>query len=181
MRLNNSLFCNFNQQNNKDMQKFEYSIWAKFFYRFINFFISLFLIFFTLAALIVSFQKWYFIFLVLFNLAILFLLNKTYYHSYKTMPSKIIADDEKIICSKFFLSKKEITVYYKNIDLIEGGIFSGMPMRAVYLHDSKNKNVIGFYSHLGKFNELLKIILKNVSDEVYQNQLERLKKISGGK
>lgn len=96
------------------------------------------------------------------------------------MPFKIIADEEKLTCSKYFFSRKEVTLYYKNIDSIEGGIFSGLPMRAVYLTDSKNKITVSFYSHLGKFNELLKIILRNVGDEVYQKQLDKLKKINDG-
>ncbi|MDF1612643.1 hypothetical protein [Stygiobacter electus] len=159
------------------MQTFEYSIISKFFYRYINIIITIFLLLFTIVSLYVSFQKWYFIFLVIFNLVVIVLLNRSYFYSYKTLPFKITSDEEKIICSKFFMSKKEVVIFYKDINSISGGIFSGMPMRAVYLTDSKG-NLISFYSHVGKFNELLKTILRNVTDEVYNLQLEKLKKIS---
>lgn len=159
------------------MQTFEYPILAKFFYRYINILITTFLFLFTIVSLYVSFQKWYFIFLAIFNLIVIVLLNRTYFYSYKTLPFKILSDNEKIICSKFFMSKKEVVIFYIDINSISGGIFSGMPMRAVYLSDSKG-NLISFYSHVGKFNELLKTILRNVTDEVYNSQLEKLKKIS---
>lgn len=159
------------------MQKFNYSFTAKFFYRYINIVITIFLLLFTFVSILVSFQKWYFIFLVLFNVLIIYLLNKSYLFTYKNFPTIFFVEDEKIICSGFFLSKKKVEINFKDIITIEGGIFSGMPMRAVYIKDNKN-NIIGFYSHVGKFNELLKIILRNVPDEVYKNQLEMIKKIS---
>ncbi|MCX7874981.1 MAG: hypothetical protein N2321_02310 [Melioribacteraceae bacterium] len=67
-------------------------------------------------------------------------------------------------------------IFYKDIISISGGIFSGMPMRAIYIKD-KNENLIGFYSHVGKFNELLKTILRNIPEQVYQDQLDKLKKL----
>lgn len=160
------------------MKIFEYSIAVKFFYRYINFLITVFLFIYAIISLFVSFQKWYFIFIALFNFLIIYLLNRFYYNSYKLFPFKVEIADNKIICSKYFFSKKIVSINFEDIEEIKGGIFSGMPMRPVYIFDYKNKNTIGFYSHVSKFNELLKIILQNVREDIYKAQLEKLKKIS---
>jgi hypothetical protein len=50
------------------------------------------------------------------------MVNRTYLTYYLILPYKIEADDEKMICSDFLLSKKVITIYFKDIEVLQGGV-----------------------------------------------------------
>jgi hypothetical protein len=124
---------------------------------------------------------WYFVFFAAINLAIVVWLNRYYIKTYRQFPYTISADNEKLICSNFFSSKRVIEIEFKNIDKINGGIFSGYQTRATYIHDAKQNITIGFYFNAGKFNELLMTILKNVNEELYQQLIDKIKKMRAGK
>ncbi len=56
----------------------------------------------------------------------------------------------------------------EDIDNLTGGVFSGYQTRPVYIHDSKQNITIGLYANVGKFPELLKIILQNIREDLYK-------------
>jgi hypothetical protein len=161
------------------MITYKYSLFAKIIYRYANTAITFFLLFYVIAALILTFQKWYYFFVFLVNVLIIFYINRYYLRSYKLFPFRIITDNNKLICSNFFLSKRVVEIEIQNIDKISGGIFSGWPTRPVYIHDNKNDVTIGIYMHSGKFKSLLKTIMENIPQNLYEDLLDRLKTLKG--
>ncbi len=125
-----------------------------------------------------SFQKWYYFFVALLNLIIIYLVNKFYLNSYKSFPFRIKSDEAGISCENFFLSKKSVRINFDDIDGISGGIFSGWNTRPVYIHDSRQNISIGFFAQ-GEFKDLLKVILKNINEELYRELLGKMKQMSG--
>jgi len=160
------------------MKTYSYSAFAKFWYRYINIAITLLLLFYTAASLMLAFQKWYYIFVALLNVGIIYLVNRFYLTSYKSFPFRIRSDETGITCENFFLSKKTLRIEFANIDGISGGMFSGWNTRPVYIHDSKQKINIGVFAQ-GEFKELLKVILKNINEELYKELLSKMKQMSG--
>ena len=69
----------------------------------------------------------------------------------------------------------------ENIGKITGGIFNGYPTRPVYIHDKTQNITIGFYANAGKFNELLMTIVKNINEDLYQELIDRMKKLKSGR
>lgn len=157
------------------MKTYTYPFFSKLFYRYGNIPVTLLLIVYLAASVVGIFEHWYFIFFVLINLLLIVSLNKYYIKTYILFPFKITANNEKIICTEYFLSKKTIEIKLQDIDKITGGIFSGFPTRPIYLHDSNQNVTVGFYSHAGKFNELLKTILQNINDTLYSELIEKIK------
>jgi hypothetical protein len=121
---------------------------------------------------------WYVIFLFIINVAILVSLNKYFIKTYRFFPFQIIANNQKMICSNFFLNKKQIEIKYSDIKKIEGGILSDRLTKPIYLLDVNGKILLGFYSHTGVFSKLLETIIKNVNEDLYQQLLTRMKKIN---
>ncbi|MDP2038589.1 MAG: hypothetical protein Q8S39_14410 [Ignavibacteria bacterium] len=160
------------------MKTYSYSAFAKIWYRYINITITLLLLFYTAASLILAFQKWYYIFVVFLNVGIIYLINRFYLNSYKSFPFRIRSDETGITCENFFLSKKILRIEFADIDGISGGMFSGWNTRPVYIHDSRQNISIGFFAQ-GEFKELLKVILKNINEELYKDLLSKMKQLSG--
>lgn len=159
------------------MITFKYSFFAKLIYRYGNIIATLFLSVHFITSLIMMFEKWYFVFFAIINGFFIFLINKYFIKTYKLFPFRIDADNEKIICSNFLLSKKEITINHSDIENITGGIFSGYPTRPIYIFDGRQKLTIGFYSHVGKFQNLLTMILKNIPQPLYNRLLDSMKEL----
>ncbi|MEW6701435.1 MAG: hypothetical protein AB1298_01840, partial [Bacteroidota bacterium] len=134
------------------MKIYSYPLISKLFYRYGNIPVTLFLLVYLAVSVVEIFEHWYFIFFTILNLLLIISLNKYYIKTYKLFPFKITSNDEKIICTEYFLSRKTIEIKIEDIDKITGGIFSGFPTRPVYLYDSSQNLTIGFYSHAGKFN-----------------------------
>lgn len=159
------------------METFKYSFFAKVIYRYGNVIATLFLSVHFFTSLIMMFSKWYFVFFALINGFFIFIINKYFFKTYKLFPFKISADNEKITCGDFFFSKKEVVIYHSDIESISGGIFSGYPTRPIYIHDGKQNIVIGFYSHVGKFQKLVTLILKNIPQHLYDRLLDNMKEL----
>ncbi len=123
------------------------------------------------------FEKWYFVFFALINGFFIFIINKYFIKTYRLFPFKIEADNEKLVCHNFLMSKKEIKINHSDIENITGGIFSGFPTRPIYIYDGEQKITIGFYSHVGKFQNLLTVILKNIPQPLYNRLLEGMKEM----
>ena len=174
-------FCNFIKKFILAMITYNYSAFSKILYRYANVAITFFLLFYVVASLILTMQKWYYVFVFLVNVLIIFYINRFYFRSYKLFPFKIKADNSKLICSNYFFSKKVIEVELQNIDKISGGIFSGWPTRPIYIHDAKNDVTIGIYMHAANFRRLLKTILENIPQSVYNDLLDKIKSLEGQK
>jgi len=158
------------------MQTFKYSFPAKLIYRYGNFIITPLLSIHLVSSLFLITRAWYFSILALVNLGILIIVNVYYIKTYKLFPFEIIADNEKIVCKNFFLSRKQITIKHEDMVKISGGIFSSYPTQPIYIYDGKNNFTIGFYSHVSKFQKLLTIILSNIPQKLYNDLIDKFKK-----
>ncbi len=163
------------------METFKYPYISKLIYRYGNFPLSILLLFYLLISTREALLNWFYIIFVIINLAILILLNRYYFRTYKTFPFTIRIDNEKMICSNFFLSKRIVEIYHCNISSIYGGLFDGYQGRPVYVNDSKQNITIGFYQHTGKLQIMLKIIIQNINEELYNTLIKKLKTAHGKK
>lgn len=152
-----------------------YPFIARLIYRWANIPLTIILIFYLIVYIIATFYQWYYIIAVIFELAILYFLNRHYIRGYKLFPYKISIDNEKMICENFFFSKKSHTIYHSDISKITGSIFSGNKARPLYIYDEKNNVTIGLRVHLNGYNQVLTKILSNVSKELYDSLLEDVK------
>lgn len=155
------------------MIKFKYSLISQIIYRWMNIPISLLLILQIYVSVFNITHNLYLIIPLLINITILYYLNKFYMFTYSHFPFEIIASNEKLICRNFFDKSKELIIYNKDIIEIKGGLFSGNLARPIYISDGKN--IIGFHSHLKDSNKLLTIILSNISKELYDSLLDKMK------
>ena len=160
------------------MITYKYSLFAKLLFRFGNIPLTLLLLLYLGISAIGLFTQWYYVFFVGINLAIIIWLNRYYLKTYRSFPFTISADNEKLICSDFLLNKNIVEIKLIDIVKINGGIFSGYPTRPTYIHDARNNIVIGFYSNSGNFNELLMTIIKNVDENLYQQLIDKIRKLS---
>jgi hypothetical protein len=102
------------------------------------------------------------------------MVNRTYLTYYKIIPYKIEADDDKMICSHFLFSKNSITIYFKDIDMLQGGIFSGRSSGIMKLRDSKSKLQVGFSQKIKNSEKLIALILSKVPKELYNEVINNL-------
>jgi hypothetical protein len=160
------------------MERYKYSFTTKLIYRYGNIPLTVFLFIFLISSLLQIPGRWYALFAVLIDFALIFTLNKYYFATYRSFPSEISADNERIVCSGFLLNRKKIEIKLSDIDNISGGIFRGVAARPVYIHDSRQNITIGFYQQVNNFRRLLAIILRNIPDELYGRLLEEMKERS---
>ena len=163
------------------MKTYRYSIFWKVLYRYGNIPLTFFLLIYLATSVIGLFSHWCFIFFFLINLLIIVWLNKYYIKTYKLFPFEISADNEKIICKNFLFSKKVIELRMEDIDNLTGGVFSGYQTRPVYIHDSKQNITIGLYANVGKFPELLKIIIQNIREDLYRDLIGKITELRSKK
>jgi hypothetical protein len=162
------------------METFKYPFILKLIYRYGNIPLSILLLFYLVISVSEMNLYWYYVIFVIINLGILILLNRYYFRTYKSFPFTIRINNEKMICSNFFLSKRSVEVYHCNINNIYGGIFDGYRGGPVYMNDSKQNITIGFYQQAGQFHQMFRIILQNINEELY-NTLKEKVKTTGGK
>ncbi len=157
------------------MEKFSYSFFARIIYRYGNIIATLFLSIHLISSIYFITEKWYFVFPTALNGLIIYILNRYFLKTYRLFPFTIEADNEKMICSDFFMSRKRVVIHYKNIDELRGGIFSGYPTRPIYLYDKYQNITVGFYSHVGEFQKLLTKILQYIPEGLYNKLLNKIK------
>ncbi len=162
------------------METFKYPFISKLIFRYGNIPLSILLFFYLVISASEMILHWYYAFFVLINLGILILLNRYYFKTYKSFPFTIRINNEKMICSNFFLSKRSVEIHHCNIGSIYGGIFDGHHSGPIYVNDSKQNIIIGFYQQAGQFPQMFKIILQNINEELY-NTLKEKVKTTGGK
>ncbi len=158
------------------MKTFKYSFLPKQIYRYANIPANLIMLFYLLASILGMQHDWKFVFPLLINLILLYVLNKFYFRMYKTFPFKVQINNEEMICSDFVLNNREVKIKLLDIKEITGGIFTGRAFMPLYIKTDNEK--LGFSPHMKDFNNLLKIILTNVTKELYESLLERITKIA---
>lgn len=158
------------------MQTFTYSLLFKIIFRFGNIFITLILTIYLIPVFYNIDQNKYLILPLIISAIILYIVNRTYLTYYIIIPYKIEANNEKMICSNFLLSKKVITIYYKDIDLLKGGIFSGKSSGLLKIRDGKSKVSVGFSQKITNSEKLIALILSKVSKDLYNEVIEHLAK-----
>jgi len=158
------------------MKTFKYNFFSKILYRYANIPANLILVFYFLASVFGITQDWKFIFPLLINIILLYVLNKFYFRMYKTFPFHIQTDNEKMICTDFVINNRKLEIKHLDIIEIKGGIFSGRAYMPLYLITKDVK--IGISPHLKDYNKLLTIILTNINKDLYESLLESIKKIA---
>ena len=156
------------------MQTFTYPFYAKLIYRFGNVFATIFLVLHQIPLVLGADENLYLLIPLIISLWLLYYVNKKYLALYKVMPYKIEADDEKIICTDFIFSDKEVIIYYKDIDSLSGGIFEAKIRGVMKVCDGKNKICIGFSERMKDSKTLMTSILSKVRKEIYDEVIERL-------
>jgi hypothetical protein len=102
-------------------------------------------------------------------------LNKRYLSNYKILPFSLEADDEKIICRNFFLSKKEVVVYYSDINSLTGGSFENKYSGMMKVYSDNSTSCIAFHNRLKNSSRLVTYILSKVNKNLYDEVLDRIK------
>jgi len=161
-------------ENKIERQTFTYSLLFQFIFRYGNIIITFLLIIYSLPLVANLDENKLLIIPLLIALFIIYLLNKHYINLYKILPFKIEADDKKLVCSGFYLSKKEIIIQYQEIETLSGGIFENKVSGVMKVCDGKNGVCIGFYHRMNNANKLATIILSKVKRGLYDEVLEKL-------
>ena len=156
------------------MQTFTYSLIVKIIFRFGNIFVTLLLSIYLIPVFYYIDQNMILILPLIIAVIILYMVNRTYLSYYIILPYKIEVDDEKIICSDFLLSKKVITIYYKDIDKLQGGVFSGRSSGIMKLRDSKSNLRIGFSQKINNSEKLIALILSKVPKDLYNEVINNI-------
>ena len=158
------------------MNEYKYNLIARVIYRYANIPANLILLFYLYASIYGISIDWKFIFPVLLNIALLYVLNKFYLKIYKSFPFKIKIDNEKMICSDFVINNRNVEIIHSRISNIKGGIFSGRSYAPLYI--STPEITIGISPHIANYDKLLTVILTNIPKELYESLLETIKEIA---
>jgi len=161
-------------QSEIENQTFTYSFFFRIIFRYGNVILTPILILYTIPLIYYLDEKLILAFPLIVNLFIIYFLNRHYFNLYKTLPYKIEADDEKLVCSNFFLTEKTKTIYYDDISSLSGGIIANKISGLMKVCDEKNNFCIGFYHRLINSQKLATIILSKVKRPIYDEVLEKL-------
>ncbi len=156
------------------MQVFTYPVFYKLIYRYGNIPVTIILAIYLVPALVNLDKNLLYLLPVILLLGMIYLLNRHYLNLYKIIPYKIEADEEKMICTDFLFSKKEFTIYYRNIESLTGGIFDGRYSGVMKANDRINQVSIGFFNRLKNANKLQTLLLSKVPRKVYEDVVERV-------
>jgi len=159
------------------MQNYTYSWLWKLIYRYANFVVSVLLVFYLISLAINLDNNLLLLLPFIISLLLLYYINKSYFNFYKLVPYKIEADEQKMICSEFFFRKKTVTIYYKDIESLTGGIFDARYKGLMKVCDGKNKICIGFFNRMINSNKLITIILSKVDKKIYDDVIGKLEAI----
>jgi hypothetical protein len=153
---------------------FEYPLFFKLLFRFGNILVTIILSAYLIPIIIRLDKDLANIFPMLIVLALIYIVNKHYLLLYQILPYKITADEEKIVCERFLLSKKEVEIFYKDIETLTGGVFGGKVRGLMKVFDGKSKVTVGFYESLMDVRNLQTILLSKVNEDIYNNVVEKL-------
>ena len=158
------------------MQTFTYSFLFKIIFRFGNIAATLLLIIYIIPSVVLVDQQKLMLIPIIISLIVIYIINKTYLIYYKIIPYKIVADDEKIICTEFLFSQKEFTIRYADIEKLTGGVFEGKSSGIMKVVDSRNKVQIGFSQKINNSERLISLILSKVHKDLYNEVIEHITK-----
>ena len=158
------------------MKTFKYNFLARIIYRYALIPLNFILLIYLMVSIIAVFEDWKFVFPILINIILLYVLNRFYIKVYKNFPFKIDIDNEKMICSDFVINNRVVQIQHSDITKITGGIFSGRSFSPLYIESDNTR--LGISPHMKDFNKLLTIILTNIPKELYQSLLESIKKVA---
>ena len=161
-------------ENKIEKQTFTYSFLFQIIFRYGNVIVTPVLLLYSIPLFYFLDENLILAFPLLVNLTIIYFLNRHYLNLYKILPYRIEADDEKIVCSNFFLSNKEITINYNDISSLAGGIFENKISGVMKVCDGSNNICIGFYQRLSNSSKLATIILSKVRRDIYDGVLEKI-------
>ena len=161
-------------KNKIEKQIFSYPLLFRLIFKFGNLVVTFFLIVYSIPLVVYLDQNNILIIPIVVSLFIIYFINRYYFNLYKILPYKIVADDDKITCLDFFLSKKEVIVNYEDIESLSGGIFENRISGIMKVCDGKNAICIGFYNKITNSNKLATIILSKVKKSLYDEVLEKL-------
>jgi len=156
------------------MQTFTYSLLFKIIFRFGNIIITLLISIYLIPVFYFIDQNTILFLPLIIGVIIIFMVNRAYLTYYLILPYKIEVDDEKMICSDFLLSKKVVTIYYKDIDKLQGGVFNGRSSGIMKLRDRKSKLRVGFSQKINNSEKLIALILSKVSKDLYDEVISNL-------
>jgi len=156
------------------MQTFTYTPFFKLIYKYGNIPATILLSLYA-ASLAVNLDKGL-IFIVPFVITflVIYFLNRHYLLLYKILPYKISIDDEKMVCSDFLFYKYEVTIYFKDIVSLEGGVYAGKLNGIMKVKDGANNRSIGFYDRIKEARKLETRILSKVNKPIYDEVIERI-------
>jgi len=156
------------------MQTFTYSLLFKIIFRFGNILVTLLILIYLIPVFYYIDQKTILFLPLIIGVIIIYMVNRTYLTYYKIIPYKIEADDDKMICSDFLFSKKNVTIYFKDIDVLRGGIFSGKSSGIMRVNDSKSNLQVGFSQKMKNSEKLIALILSKVPKDLYNEVINNL-------
>ncbi len=158
------------------MKTFKYSFFPKLVYKYAGIPANLILFFYLIISIYGLTNNWKFIFPVMINLILLYVLNRFYLRMYKSFPFKIDVNNEEMVNSDFVINNRKETVKLSDITEITGGIFSGRAYMPLYI--KTDKLTFGISPHIKDYNKLLTIILTNIPKELYEQLLNSIQKIA---
>jgi hypothetical protein len=153
---------------------FEYTFFFRILFRFGNIPVTIILSVYLVPIIINLDKDLIYIIPLIIILGLIYLVNKHYLRLYQIMPYKITANDEKLICEEFLFNKKQVEVFYKDIESLSGGLFEGKLRGLMKVWDSKSKICIGFYDKIREIKELQTILLSRVNEDVYNRVIENV-------
>lgn len=156
------------------MQSFTYSYFWKFTYRYGNLLVSLLLLLYIWPVALQLDKNLIFLLPFIISLILLYFINKSYFTFYKLVPFLIEADEQKLVCKKFLFRDKILTINYKDIESLTGGIFDGKYRGLMKVCDGKNKICIGFFDRMKNSNKLVTLILSKVDKKIYDEVITNL-------
>ena len=156
------------------MQTFTYSLLFKIIFRFGNILVTFLILIYLIPVFYYIDQKTILFLPLIIGVIIIYMVNRTYLTYYKIIPYRIEADDDKMICSDFLFSKNDVTIYFKDIDLLQGGIFSGKSSGIMKVNDSKSKLQVGFSQKIKNSEKLIALILSKVPKDLYNEVINNL-------
>lgn len=152
---------------------FEYRLGYRLIYSFGNLIINILIIIYLIPAIMTFEGKIFQIAYIAFLMLIMFFFNKYYLNLYRIMPYRIEADDEKMIFSEFLFDNKSITLSYKEIDKLSGGIFDGKGTGLMKVHNTGEGITVGFFHKINDARTLESLILSKVDKKLYDEVIDK--------
>ncbi len=156
------------------MKVFTYPIFYKLIFRFGNIPLTFLLILYFIPSVIYVDKNLILLIPLIISSLLIFFINKLYLILYKIIPYKIVADEDKLICSEFLFSNKEVIIDFNSIDKLKGGIFEGKLRGLLRVYDGKNNVHIGYFNKIKNSKILGTILLSKVNKSVYDQVIKNI-------